>query len=97
MSILTRRIIQLSKRSIQQTETIYHLSSSTSYYRQLSGFSYVGPRKLDEVMRVELLQDKKKAEVSDIWMTYHEDKERVHGAFLSGEEGIRILERAEKS
>jgi len=39
---------------------------------------------------------KNKAEISDIWMTYHEDKERVDGSIVSGEEGKLILERAAK-
>ena len=62
----------------------------------MSGFSFAGPQKLDEIMKTELLEDKTKSEISDIWMAYHEEKERVHGTIVSGEEGKLILERAGK-
>ena len=65
--------------------------------RQLSGFSFAGPRKLEEIMKTELIDGKNKTEISDIWMTYHENKERVHGGIVSGEEGKLILERADKT
>lgn len=60
------------------------------------GFSFAGPRKLEEVLKTELIEGKNKAEISDIWMTYHENKERVHGCIASGEQGKLILERAGK-
>jgi len=47
-------------------------------------------------MKTELIEGKNKAEISDIWMTYHENQERVHGTIVSGEEGKLILERADK-
>ena len=73
-------------------------SSGSSSRRHLSGgFSFAGPRNLNEIMKLELLKDKSKAEVSDIWMTYHEDKERVHGAIVNGDIGKKLIERAETS
>lgn len=62
----------------------------------MSGFSFAGAKKLEDVIKLDLIQDKSKAEVSDIWLTYHEDKERVHGDILSGKDGLSILDRAEK-
>mmetsp|Transcript_22901 Transcript_22901/g.28862 ORF Transcript_22901/g.28862 Transcript_22901/m.28862 type:complete len:186 (-) Transcript_22901:156-713(-) len=62
----------------------------------MSGFSFAGPRSLNEIMKTDLLEGKTKAEISEIWMTYHEGKERVHGAILKGCDGVKILERAEK-
>jgi len=76
----------------RQTLRISHRLSS----RNMSGFSFAGPRKLDEIMKTELLDDKSKAEVCDLWMTYHENKERVHGTTVTGEEGKNIIDRAEK-
>jgi len=64
--------------------------------RHLSGFSFAGPRKLEEIMKTELIEGKNKAEISDIWLSYHEDKERVHGTIVSGKQGKLILERAGK-
>ena len=63
----------------------------------MSGFSFAGPQKLDEIMKTELLEDKSKAEVSDLWMTYHENKKGVRGGFLNGKEGKAVLERAKKT
>lgn len=62
----------------------------------MSGFSFAGAKKLEDVIKLDLIQDKSKAEVSDIWLTYHEEKERVHGDILSGKDGLSILDRAEK-
>ena len=36
-------------------------------------------------MKTELLEDKSKTEISDIWMSYHETKERVHGIAIDGD------------
>ena len=59
-----------------------------------NNFSYAGPRKLDDILKVHQIKDKTKAEVSDLWMTYHEGKEKVHGLVLSGDTGKSILARA---
>ena len=47
-------------------------------------------------MKIDLIESKTKAEVSDIWLTYHEEKERVHGDILNGKDGLDILDRAQK-
>ena len=41
--------------------------------RHLS-FSFAGPKKLDDVLKKELVQDKSGTELADIWYTYHEGK-----------------------
>jgi hypothetical protein len=64
--------------------------------RHFSGFSFAGPRKLDEIMKTEMIEGKNKAEISDIWMSYHEEKERIYGTIVSGKQGKLILERAAK-
>lgn len=93
MSILARRILQLSTTK----STKFATTTTTNRIRTLSGFSFAGPQKLEEVMKMELMEDKSKAEVSDIWMTYHENKKGVRGGFLNGKEGVAVLERAEKT
>lgn len=60
-------------------------------------FSFAGPRKLDDIMKTELLEGKSASEVSDIWMTYHEGKDRTHGLIMSGKESADVLERAKES
>eukprot|EP00586_Coscinodiscus_wailesii_P009676 CAMPEP_0172509736 /NCGR_PEP_ID=MMETSP1066-20121228/222595_1 /TAXON_ID=671091 /ORGANISM="Coscinodiscus wailesii, Strain CCMP2513" /LENGTH=233 /DNA_ID=CAMNT_0013288359 /DNA_START=173 /DNA_END=874 /DNA_ORIENTATION=+ len=69
-------------------------TSSRGARRNMSSFSFAGPRKLSDVMKTELLEGKSKSEVSDIWMTYHEEKEDMLGMVISGKEGETILKRA---
>jgi transcriptional accessory protein Tex/SPT6 len=59
-----------------------------------SNFSYAGPRKLDDILKTELLQDKSVTEISDLWMTYHEGKDNVHGIVMEGEKGKSLLAKA---
>ena len=59
-----------------------------------SNFSYAGPRKLSDILKVEQIKDKSKVEVSDLWMAYHEGKEKVHGMILDGSIGKSVLARA---
>ena len=59
-----------------------------------NNFSFAGPRKLDEILKTELIKDKSKAEVSDLWMTYHESKENVFGSVIPKDKGEIILRRA---
>ena len=87
MSFLNRRLLASSKPLLTQP----------LIKRRLSGFSFAGPRNLNEIMKTDLLHDKKKAEISDIWMTYHENKERVCSSIISGDKGVKILERAASS
>ena len=71
-------------------------SSTTQRVRTMSGFSFAGAKNLEDILKLDLIEDKSKAEVSDIWLTYHEERERVHGDILSGKDGLKILDRAEK-
>lgn len=87
MSFLNRRLLASSK----------FLTQPLVKRRHMSGFSFAGPRNLNEIMKTDLLHDKKKAEISDIWMTYHENKERVCSSIISGDKGVKILERAATS
>ena len=100
MSILNRiplgRLLQKTARSASKSSIIYNLPLRNDTRRNLSGFSFAGPRKLEEIVKTELIEGKNKAEISDIWMTYHENQKRVHGTIVSGEEGKLILERADK-
>mmetsp|Transcript_15250 Transcript_15250/g.22722 ORF Transcript_15250/g.22722 Transcript_15250/m.22722 type:complete len:258 (-) Transcript_15250:240-1013(-) len=59
-----------------------------------SNFSFAGPRKLSDILKVELLKDKSNTEISDMWMTYHEGKEKVHGIVMDGKKGRNLLSKA---
>ncbi|KAL7473244.1 hypothetical protein ACHAXS_013676 [Conticribra weissflogii] len=59
-----------------------------------TNFSFAGPRKLDDIIKLDLVKDKSTAEISDMWMTYHEGKEKVHGLVLNGSKGKSVLSRA---
>lgn len=85
----------LSSLRISSKSLFFNRASLTCARRHLS-FSFAGARKLDEIVKKELLDDKTAAEVSDIWYTYHEEREGVHGIVMSGSEGKTVLERASK-
>ena len=68
--------------------------SSNAQFQARNNFSYAGPRKLDDILKVDQIKNKTKAEISDLWMTYHEGKEKVHGLVLNGETGKTVLARA---
>lgn len=59
-----------------------------------TNFSYAGPRKLSDIVDLGLLENHSAAEISDIWMTYHEEKENVHGLIINEAKGKSILSRA---
>lgn len=59
-----------------------------------TNFSFAGPRKLGDILKTELLHDKSATEISDMWMTYHEGKEKVHGIVMDGKGGKSLLSRA---
>lgn len=59
-----------------------------------TNFNYAGPRKLSDVLKVEMFDDKSSSEISDMWMTYHEGKEKVHGLTVDKTKGGSILARA---
>ena len=61
-----------------------------------TNFSFAGPRKLEDILKTELIQDKSKAEVTDIWMTYHEQKEGVFGSVIPKTKGETVLKRAQE-
>ena len=62
--------------------------------RSLSGFSFAGPKRLEEVLKIDKVIDKSTAEVADLWYAFHEDKEGVVGMVLNGKEGKVAIEHA---
>lgn len=85
--------IMLSSLRISSSRALVKRSLLLAPRRNFS-FSFAGARKLDEIVKKELLEDKTAAEVSDIWYSYHEERENVHGIILSGSEGKTVLSRA---
>jgi hypothetical protein len=71
-------------------------TATTIQKRQMGGFSFAGPRNLSEILKTELIENKTSAEISDIWLTYHEEKDDVHGAIVKGSDGVTMLERGTK-
>ena len=37
-------------------------------------FNFAGAKSLNEIMKTELIQDKSKTEIADLWYSYHESK-----------------------
>jgi hypothetical protein len=59
-------------------------------------FIFTG-RRLEDILKKELIQDKTSTEVADLWYTYHENKPNVHGLVLKGDQAKTILKRAAES
>lgn len=63
--------------------------------RRLFSFSFAGPKNLNDILKKDLVKDKTKSEISDLWYTYHENKENVIGLVLEGKEkSNNLLSRA---
>uniref|UniRef100_A0A7S1UVE6 ATP synthase mitochondrial F1 complex assembly factor 1 n=1 Tax=Grammatophora oceanica TaxID=210454 RepID=A0A7S1UVE6_9STRA len=75
---------------VRSVERPSHVSRSS---RSLS-FSFAGPRKLNDIVKKELIDEKTSSEIADIWLTFHETKENSHGLILKGKEAEKILSRA---
>lgn len=82
--------------SLQYSSRICSRQRLSSCIRRHLSFSFAGARKLDEIVKKELLDNKTAAEVSDIWYTYHEERENVHGIIRNGSNGATVLSRAAK-
>ena len=72
----------------------YNFFSDNQLSQKRSNFSYAGPRKLSDILKTELLEGKTVTEISDMWMTYHEGKENVHGIVMDGKKGRNLLSKA---
>jgi ATP synthase mitochondrial F1 complex assembly factor 1 len=61
--------------------------------RRSMSFIFTG-RRLEDILKKELVQDKTPTEVADLWYTYHESKINVHGLVIKGQEATSLLQRA---
>jgi hypothetical protein len=52
-----------------------------SKVERLFSFNFAGPRRLEDILKKELVEDKSATEVADIWYTYHENKVRMCACF----------------
>lgn len=50
---------------------------AVSNSRRSFSFSFVGPRKLEDIIKKDLIKDKEGTEIADIWFTYHEETVRA--------------------
>lgn len=60
------------------------------------GFSYPGPRKLSEIVKLQLLNKHGAPRVREIWNEYHKDHKSAVGDTLSGEEYGLLLQRTQR-
>ena len=72
----------------------HHQQPPHHHQRRSLSFTFAGPRDLNEIIKADLLENKSGAEIADIWYTYHESRQNVHGLVLKGKEGADILSRA---
>jgi len=113
MTFLCSKFISTTARNILKSSTKAHnhtryLSTTSTFpkqrrehqhhhQQQRNAFTYAGPRNLNEILQLELINNKSKAEVSDLWLTYHESKEDVAGLIMNGKEVKDVLSRASKN
>mmetsp|Transcript_10208 Transcript_10208/g.21507 ORF Transcript_10208/g.21507 Transcript_10208/m.21507 type:complete len:226 (-) Transcript_10208:284-961(-) len=69
-------------------------SPSFGWSKRCFSFSFAGPKKLHDILKKELVEDKSRTEISDLWYTYHESKDNVHGLVLGGKETKALIPRA---
>lgn len=73
------------------------LSPTASLSERCFSFSFAGPKKLHDILKKELVEDKTRTEISEMWYSYHEGKDNVHGLVFKGKETESILTRAKSS
>lgn len=78
-------------------QVIYSASSTASLSQRCFSFNFAGPKKLNEILKKDMVEGKTPTEISDLWYTYHEGKENVHGLVLNGKETESLLVRAKSS
>jgi len=64
--------------------------------RSLSDFSFAGPRKLDDIMKLDMIEEKKfkSKDVQDLWLGFHEGKDHMDGTVIDGKTAKSVLSRA---
>jgi hypothetical protein len=60
----------------------------------MSGFSMVGPKTLNEILKKEKISPLNRADIIDLWLSYHENKEGIHGSILERKQGLTLIQRA---
>lgn len=61
-----------------------------------TGFSYPGPRKLSEIVKLQLLTKHGTPRVQEIWQEYHQDHQSAIGDTLSAEEYGLLRQRTSR-
>lgn len=62
----------------------------------MPGFSYPGPRKLSEIVKLQLLNKHGSSRVREIWTEYHKDHKSAVGDVLTTEEYGLLLQRSQR-
>lgn len=70
------------------------LSTPTQFPTAKGGFSYPGPRKLSEIVKLQLLQKHPPSRVREIWSEYHADHTSAVGDVLSADEFALLKHRS---
>lgn len=61
-----------------------------------SGFSYPGPKALDKIVKVQLLQKHGTPRVREIWEEYHKDHKTAVGDSLTKDEFGTLMQRTKR-
>lgn len=86
--------MQATRRLVGSSIVKRQLSPAVGVTERYFSFSFAGPKKLHDILKKELVEDKSKTEISELWYSYHEGKENVIGLVLGGKEAKPLIPRA---
>lgn len=90
--MILSRVAQLLRRSATTPRRCWF---STGEQKVTSGgFSYPAPRSLQQIVKLELLENESKEQIHQIWTDFHSDKSDALAAALSGETYKLFVQRA---
>lgn len=78
------------------TQRTYSTGQEADGSAPMPGFSYPGPRKLSEIVKIQLLNKHGAPRVREIWNEYHKDHKSAVGDTLSSEEYGLLLQRTQR-
>lgn len=99
LSMMTRRVAQTLRRGATTLPTQQRccLFSTDGPKVTSGGFSYPAPRSLQQIVKIELLENETEDRIRKIWEDYHGEKDDSLATTLSGEEYASLVQRATAS
>jgi len=91
MSMMIKNMLLTTKR---QTPFVIRGMNTTTSRNGGGGFCMAGPKSLNEILKKDKICTLNKADVMDLWISYHENKQGIYGSVLDGKQGLTLIQRA---